>query len=59
LAIELHLVCFGLGVLIAVHTFAVIISLHTRKYNILLHLASKKLGFTLLLLNFIPTKVEQ
>ena len=44
LATELHLVCFGLGasyilttLLITVHTFAVvIISLHIRKYAILL-----------------------
>ena len=46
--------------LITVHTFAVIISLHIRKYAILFHLAwlnVKKLGFTLF--NFIPTKPEQ
>ena len=43
-----------------VHTFAVIISLHIRKYAILFHLAwlnGKKLGFTLF--RFIPTKAEQ
>jgi len=46
--------------LITGHTFAVIISLHIRKYAILFHLAwlnVKKLGFTLFY--FIPTKVEQ
>ena len=63
LAIELHLARFGLGasctfelhLLITVHTFAVvIISLHIRKYAILLHLAwlnSKNLGFTLFILS--------
>ena len=46
--------------LITIHTFAVVILLHIRKYAILFHLAwltSKKLGFSLLY--FIPTKAEQ
>ena len=46
--------------LINIHTFAVVISLHIRKYAILFHLAwltSKKLGFSLFY--FIPTKAEQ
>jgi len=45
--------------LVTVDTFAVIISLHMRKYAILLHLAwlnGKTLGFTFFY--FIPTKVE-
>jgi len=45
--------CIWTTLLITVHTFAVIISLHTRKYAILLHLAwlnSKERGFTLFLL---------
>jgi len=61
LTIELHLVRFEGGasylwtkLRIILHTFAVVsISLHIRKYAILLHLAwlnSKKLGFTLFLL---------
>jgi len=45
---------------ITVHTFAVIMLLHIRKYAILFHLAwlnGKKLGFTLFY--FTPTKAEQ
>ena len=68
LAVELHLVRFGgsasyiwTPLLITVHTFAVvIISLHIRKYAIMLQLAwlnCKRLGFTLFY--FIPTKAEQ